>query len=412
MTSPILLSPAGSFDSLVAAIDNGANAVYFGVGHLNMRSHATANFTADDLPEIARRCHEAGVAAWMTVNIIAYDSDLEDIEALLNKAGEAGVDAIIAVDPAVFTLARNLGLAVHLSVQANLSNWRSAQFYAQWADVVVAARELTIEQLTSLVENIRLHDVRGPSGELLRVEAFVHGALCIGLSGRCGMSLCEYNTSSNRGACYQPCRRSYIVKDDDTGAEFKIENKYIMSPKDLCTIAQLPRLLDSGISVLKIEGRARASDYVAHTTRCYREALDMYLRHEPPTREKISQWREELMGVFNRTFWEGGYYLGEQTDVWAGTRDSQATIKKVFTGTILHYYPKPHVAEIALQSGNLRIGDKILITGNTTGAIETFITRILHDDKDVDFAGTGIKVTVPIETKVRENDKVFVLKER
>ena len=408
-----LLAPAGGQESLAAALANGADAVYFGVGDLNMRSHATVNFRQEELPEIVERCHSAGVSAWLTVNIIVYDSELQRVEALLGAAKKAGVDAVIAADPAVIRLAHAMRLPVHLSVQANVSNWQTVAFYAPYADVVVAARELRCEQLAELVRNIALHDLRGPSGELVRVEAFVHGALCIGLSGRCGMSLSEYpQTSSNRGNCYQPCRRAYWVKDAETGHEFHLQNQYIMSPKDLCTIAQLPKLLDAGVSVLKIEGRGRSADYVATTTRVYREALEFWENGQTPGPAQLEDWRKQLLGVFNRRFWEGGYYLGEQADIWAGTRDNQSTILKEFLGVVVHYYPKPQVAEILLQSGNLRVGQKVLVTGPTTGAIEFEVPSMQVLDQPADFAAPGADVCIPLATKVRPNDKIFALKSR
>ena len=407
-----LLAPAGGHEALSAALANGADAVYFGVGDLNMRSHATVNFRQEELPELAAKCHSAGAEAWLTVNIIVYDTELQRVEELLQTAKAAGIDAVIAADPAVIRLAHEFGLPVHLSVQANVSNWEAVAFYAPYVDVVVAARELTCEQLSGLVRNIEDHDICGPSGELVRVEAFVHGALCIGLSGRCGMSLCEYNTSSNRGNCYQPCRRAYLVKDAETGQEFQIQNQYIMSPKDLCTIAQLPKLLDAGVSVLKIEGRGRSADYVATTTRVYREALVAWQNGETPSPEQVADWRQQLLGVFNRRFWEGGYYLGEQADVWAGTRDNQSVIRKEFLGVVTHYYPRPQVAEVLLQSGNLRVGQRVLITGPTTGAIEFEVPSMQVLEKPADFAGPGADVCFPLATKVRPNDKIFALKER
>ena len=416
MTNPFrkiyLLAPAGGHEALAAALANGADAVYFGVGDLNMRSHATVNFRQEELPELAAKCHAAGTQAWLTVNIIVYDSELQRVVELLRAAKAAGIDAIIAADPAVIRLAHELGLPVHLSVQANVSNWQAVAFYAPYVDVVVAARELTCEQLAGLVQGIAEHDLRGPSGELVRVEAFVHGALCIGLSGRCGMSLCEYNTSSNRGSCYQPCRRAYLVKDAETGQEFQLQNQYIMSPKDLCTIAQLPKLLEAGVSVLKIEGRGRSADYVATTTRVYREALECWRRGGTASAEQVSVWREQLLGVFNRRFWEGGYYLGEQADIWAGTRDNQSTIRKEFLGVVTHYYPRPQVAEVLLQSGNLRVGQRVLITGPTTGAIEFEIPSMQVLEHPADFAGPGADVCFPLATKVRQNDKLFALKSR
>ncbi len=405
-----LLAPAGGHEALSAAIKNGADAVYFGIGDMNMRSHATTNFQQEELPEIVQRCHEAGVQAWMTLNVIVYDHELERVQQLLEAAKAAGVDAVIATDPAVITAARQLGLSVHLSVQSNVSNWQTVAFYSQFVDVVVAARELTLEQLQELSQAIKSHDLRGPSGELIRLEAFIHGALCIGLSGRCGMSLCEYNTSSNRGACYQPCRREYIVSDAETGYEFKIANRFIMSPKDLCTIGQLSALLNAGVSVLKIEGRGRSADYVAVTTRVYREALDWWQAGNESSPEKIDGWRQQLLSVFNRRFWEGGYYLGEDTGVWAGTRDNQSTTIKEFLGVVTHYYPRPKIAEVLLQSGNLRVGDRILVTGNTTGAVEARVESMQVNDAPADFAGITATVTFPLDEKVRINDKLFRIK--
>lgn len=408
----ILLAPAGGREALSAAIANGANAVYFGVGRMNMRSHAAVNFAVDDLPWVVDECHRHGVLAWLTVNIIAYDCELDAIGALLRRAKSAGVDAIVAADLAVMAMAREIGLPVHVSVQANISNWRSVQFFSRYAEVVVAARELSLEQLEQLHDNIVAHDLRGPQGELVRLEAFVHGALCIGLSGRCGMSLCEYNTSSNRGCCYQPCRREYLVRDAETGHEFRIDHQYIMSPRDLCTIAMLPQLLDAGVSVLKIEGRGRSADYVAAATRCYREALELWQLGESPAAEQLEGWRQTLLGVFNRRFWEGGYYLGVDAAVWAGTRDNQAIIRKEFLGVITHYYARPKVAEVALQSGNLRPGQRILVTGPTTGAVEYEVPSLQKDGVELDFAGIGTAVTFPIPVKLRVNDKVFALKSR
>lgn len=409
---PILLAPAGNHECLAAALKNGADAVYFGVGKWNMRCRANSNFAREELPEVVARCHEGGAKAWLTANIIAYDQELPEFQGLLESAGEAGVDAVIAADPAVLRRARALGIPCHLSVQANLSNWEAAAFYAPYVDTVVAARELSLEQLRELHENIVSRQIKGPGGELLRLEAFVHGALCIGLSGRCGMSLCEYGASSNRGSCYQPCRREYLVRDAETGMEFQLENRYIMSPKDLCTIAGLPRLLEAGVSVLKIEGRGRSADYVAVVTRCYREALDSWLAGRTPDEEQLRRWREALGGVFNRQFWEGGYYYGEQGDVWAGDRDSQATIRKTFLGVITHYYAHPRVAEVLLQSGNLQKGQRILVTGPTTGAVETVVEELQIQGNHIPFAGVGSQPTFPCQEKLRPGDKVFSLTPR
>ena len=410
--SPILLAPAGNWSCLSAALQNGANAVYFGVGRWNMRSRANTNFLREELPEVVRRCHESGVKAWLTVNIIAYDQELEEFQGLLEDAKRAGVDAVIGADPAVLLRARALGLPVHISVQANISNVEAIAFYAPYADTVVAARELTLEQLSALAEGIRERDLRGPGGELIRLEAFVHGALCIGLSGRCGMSLCEYNASSNRGSCYQPCRREYLVQDVETGTQFRVENRYIMSPKDLCTISGIPWLLGAGVSVLKIEGRGRSADYVATVTRVYREAVDLWCSGEVAAPQRLEGWRRALSQVFNRQFWDGGYYYGVQSDIWAGDRDSQATIQKRFLGIVTHYYGNPQVAEILLQAGNLRKGDRILVTGPTTGAVEGTVPTLQVQGREVDFAGIGSQPTLPFSPKVRSNDKVFLLSPR
>ncbi len=409
--APLLLAPAGNWSCLSAALQNGADAVYFGVGKWNMRSRANTNFREEELPEVVKRCHEAGVKAWLTVNIIAYDGELPEFQRLLEQAKSAGVDAVIGADPAVLLRARALGLPVHISVQANVSNLEAIAFYAPYADTVVAARELTLEQLSALAQGIRERELRGPSGELVRLEAFVHGALCIGLSGRCGMSLCEYNASSNRGSCYQPCRREYLVRDAETGVEFRLENQYIMSPKDLCTIGGLPLLLEAGVSVLKIEGRGRSADYVATVTRTYREALDFWRQGKTPSPSQIQQWREALAQVFNRQFWEGGYYYGRQSHIWAGDRDSQATVRKHFLGIVTHYYPRPKVAELLLQAGNLRKGDRILVTGPTTGALEFSVPSLQVREKETDFAGIGSQPTLPFPQKLRPNDKVFLLED-
>lgn len=406
-----MLAPAGNPEALSAAIANGADAVYFGVGDLNMRSHATSNFQPEQLPQIVQQCHDAGVKAWLAVNIILHDQELAAVEALLEQAAAAGVDAIIAADPAVMTMSRQRNLPVHVSVQANVSNWQAIAFYAPFADVVVAARELTLEQLQELSQAIHQHQLRGPSGELIRLEAFAHGALCIGISGRCGMSLCQYNTSSNRGKCYQPCRREYTITDVETGHQLQISNRYIMSPKDLCTIAQLPRLLNAGVSVLKLEGRGRSADYVATVTRCYRQALDCWLEDKTPTQEMLQEWLQQLRGVFNRGFWEGGYYLGEKTEIWAESCNSQATRRKELVGTIANYYQKSGVAMVQMRSGELHTGDLVLITGPTTGAVEFTLPEMLVDEKDATTAPAGTAPTFKCPHRVRFNDKVYRIHE-
>ncbi len=405
----ILLAPAGSFESLEAALQNGADAVYFGAGELNMRARAAANFSAEDLPEIVRRCRTRGAEAWLALNTIIYDEELEKVRALCRRAKETGVDAVIAMDPAVIRAAREAELPVHLSVQANAANIESVRFYAQYADVIVLARELSLEQIARICNEIREQEIRGPSGELIRIEVFVHGALCVAVSGKCYMSLAEFNHSANRGECFQSCRRSYTVRDTETGAEFAVDNRYVMSPKDLCTIEFLGELLDSGASILKIEGRGRSADYVAETVAVYREAVDLWKSGAVPSPEQRTVWKQRLAQVFNRGFWEGGYYLGRKLGEWAGSGDNQATVRKIFLGTIVNYYPRAGAAEVRLTSDSLPSGADLLITGNTTGALKLRAESVRVGDLAVPKAEKGTNTTFPCPAKVRENDKVYRL---
>ena len=405
----ILLAPAGSFESLEAALQNGADAVYFGAGELNMRARAAANFSAEDLPEIVRRCRTRGAEAWLALNTIIYDEELEKVRALCRRAKETGVDAVIAMDPAVIRAAREAELPVHLSVQANAANIESVRFYAQYADVIVLARELSLEQIARICNEIREQEIRGPSGELIRIEVFVHGALCVAVSGKCYMSLAEFNHSANRGECFQSCRRSYTVRDTETGAEFAVDNRYVMSPKDLCTIEFLGELLDSGASILKIEGRGRSADYVAETVAVYREAVDLWKSGAVPSPEQRTVWKQRLAQVFNRGFWEGGYYLGRKLGEWAGSGDNQATVRKIFLGTIVNYYPRAGAAEVRLTSDSLPSGADLLITGNTTGALKLRAESVRVGDLAVPQAEQGTPATFPCPAKVRENDKVYRL---
>ena len=409
---PMLLAPAGDWSALSAALDNGADAVYFGVGSLNMRSNAAANFQEAELPQVVARCHAQGAKAWLTANIIVYDGELAAMERLMDSAAEAGVDAVIAADPAVMQMARRRRLPIHLSVQANAANHRTLAFYAPYIDVAVAARELTLAQLRELSEAIRREDIRGASGELLRLEVFAHGALCIGISGRCGMSLCQHNTSSNRGSCYQPCRRSYVVRDEETGQELKLENKYIMSPRDLCTIGRVGELLEAGASVLKLEGRGRSADYVATVTRCYREAVDAWIAGENVTPERLSGWRQALSGVFNRGFWEGGYYMGEESGSWACGSDSQATLRKECIGVVEDYYVRSGIAQVRMNAGRVRLGERLLCIGPTTGAEEMVPAELRADENSADEAVAGQVLTFPCKAKLRRGDKVYVLRQR
>ena len=406
---PVLLAPAGSFESLEAALQNGANAVYFGVGKLNMRSQATVNFSKEDLPEIVRRCHGKNARAWLAVNTVIYDGELEEVRELCGLAKNAGIDAVIAMDPAVIQTAAELGVPVHLSVQANISNIESVRFYSRFADVVVLARELSLEQISRICREIQEQDIRGPSGEPVKVELFIHGALCVAISGKCYMSLASFNTSANRGACFQSCRRKYTVRDTETGAEFMIDNQYVMSPKDLCTIEFFDQILDSGVSILKIEGRGRSADYVARTTAVYREAIEHRKAGKKYTPDKIAEWETRLAEVFNRGFWKGGYYLGHKLGEWAGSGDNQASVKKVFLGTVVNYFPKAKAAEVLLTSGYLEKGTRLLVTGNTTGAIELCANHLRVNDRETRFALKGSDVTFHSETKLRPNDKVYRL---
>ena len=406
---PILLAPAGSFESLEAALQNGAGAVYFGAGRLNMRARAAVNFTPDDLPEIVRRCHAKQAKAWLTLNTILYDGEVDEVRELCRQARTAGIDAVIAMDPAVIGAAAETGLPVHLSVQANISNMESVRFYSRCADAVVLARELTLEQIARICRGIREQEIRGPSGELVKVEVFIHGALCVAISGRCYMSLAEFNSSANRGGCFQSCRRKYLVRDADNGMEFTIDNQYVMSPKDLCTIECLDAILDSGVSILKIEGRGRSADYVARTVSIYRKAVDLWLSGKRPSPEQRAEWKRALAEVFNRGFWEGGYYLGRKPGEWAGCGDNRATMKKCFLGTVVNYYPKAKAAEVRLSAESLHNGTHLLVTGNTTGAVEVEADGLRVDDVPVPCAEKGSFATFPCETKLRPGDKVYRL---
>ncbi|MBR2363924.1 MAG: U32 family peptidase, partial [Lentisphaeria bacterium] len=331
-----LLAPAGSFESLSAALSNGADAVYFGVGKLNMRSRATVNFTMKDLPVIAEMCHKKGVQAWMTLNTVVFDEELEEVRTLCEAAKKAGIDAVIASDHAVLEIARQKSLSIHLSVQANITNLESVRFYAKYADIMVLARELTLKQISRICKGIKEERITGPSGNPVKIEVFVHGALCVAVSGKCYMSLALFNTSANRGDCYQPCRRAYTVKDAVNGNELEIENHYVMSPQDICTIEILPRLLEAGVSVLKIEGRGRSADYVAKVTAVYREAVDLWKQGGKPEKEVLEVWKNRLGEVFNRGFWHGGYYLGEKSGEWACSGENKASRKKILCGKVVN----------------------------------------------------------------------------
>jgi len=402
-----LMSPAGSEAALAAAIDAGADSVYFGVGRLNMRARS-ANLAVDDLPGIARRCRAAGVRSYLALNTIVYDEELDEMHALCDAALASGVSAVIATDIATIEYARSIGLEVHISVQANVTNFQALQFYARYADTVVLARELSLEQIASLAQKVRNQTLCGPSGQPVRLELFAHGALCVAVSGKCFMSLSQYNRSANRGACFQPCRRSYRVTDEETGEELVIDNKYVMSPKDLCTVQFLDRIAAAGISVLKIEGRGRSADYTATTTRVYREALDALAAgtYDPSACEV---WVEQLARVFNRGFWHGGYYCGEKLGEWAGAADSQATERRDEIGVVSNYFSKASVAEFTLRRYPLNNGDPLLVEGPTTGALRFTAENLRVDGRPAETARPGDLVTLALPRQVRRQDKVFRL---
>ncbi len=407
-----ILAPAGSFAALNAALAAGADSVYFGVGNLNMRAGGALNFSVADLPEIVSLCHAAGAKACLAVNTVVYDSELAEMETLCTAAKNAGVDACIAGDMAVVTFLREIGMRVHLTVQCNICNIRAVRYYARFADVMVLARELTLTEIADIVETIRKENICGPGGELVKVEVFAHGALCIGLSGRCGMSLCTYNKSSSRGVCLQNCRRRYLVRDVETGAELELDHQYIMSPRDLCTVDVLDRILDAGVSILKLEGRGRPADYVRIVTSVYRAAASAW-RDGTFTAEKASAWHRELERVFNRGFWVGGYYLGMETGIWSGQGGSLASEQKIFIGKITNYYSRISVAELKIETENeIHPGDKLVIIGNKTGAVEVLIQELRLDAGSVPSAKRGDVAAFPVPAKVRFADKVYLLKQR
>lgn len=404
-----IMAPAGSFESLRAAVQGGANSVYFGVEQLNMRAKSANNFHLSDLPEIVRICEENNMKSYLAVNTIMYDHDIRIMKMLVDKAKEANVTAIIASDQAVLNYAFEKGVEIHLSTQLNISNIESLAFYAHFADVVVLARELTLKQVKDIAKGIKERDLRGPKGELIRIEMFAHGALCMAVSGKCYLSLHEVNSSANRGACQQTCRKSYTVINNETGYELEIDNEYIMSPKDLMTLNFVDEMLDSGITVLKIEGRARPAEYVKTVTQAYREAVDA-VYDGTFTQEKIDAWVEQLKTVFNRGFWDG-YYLGRKLGEWTKEYGSRATKQKVYIGRGSNYFSKINVAEFKLESGELHVGDEILITGPTTGVIQTVVEEIRLDLDPVDKAVKGDIISIPIAEKVRRADKLYRIEE-
>ncbi|MCX7548839.1 U32 family peptidase [Xanthomarina sp. F1114] len=404
-----LMAPAGNFESLQAALDNGANSVYFGVEQLNMRARSTVNFTLEDLPEIARRCEKNNVRSYLTLNTIIYDHDLSIVKTLLKQAKAANITAVIAMDQAVIASAREIGMEVHISTQLNITNIETVKFYSLFADTMVLSRELSLRQVKKITEQIEKEQIKGPSGRLIEIEIFGHGALCMAVSGKCYMSLHSHNSSANRGACKQNCRKKYTVIDQETGFEMELDNEYIMSPKDLCTIDFLDEIADAGIKVLKIEGRGRAPEYVAKVIKCYRDAIDS-VANETYNKEKVISWMQELEKVYNRGFWSG-YYLGQKLGEWSTGSGSHATQKKVYLGKGTHFYPKAKIGEFKIEAFDIAVGDTILITGSTTGAKEMEVTEMMINDTKSDNASKGDVVTIPVDFRIRPSDKLYKIVE-
>ena len=402
-----IMAPVGSRESLAAAIHAGANSVYFGIGKLNMRSHSANHFTIDDLKEIAETCNAQNIKTYLTVNTVIYGEDITTMHEIIDAAKDANITAVIASDVAVMMYCRQVGVEVHLSTQLNISNIDALKFYAQFADVAVLARELNMDQVKKIHEQIIKQNICGPKGQPIRIEMFCHGAFCMAISGKCYMSLHDANRSANRGECVQICRRSYTVTDNETGNQLEIDNKYIMSPKDLKTIRFIDRMMDSGVRVFKIEGRARGPEYVHTVVTCYREAIQSVL-DGTFTEEKKDKWDERLSTVFNRGFWDG-YYQGQKMGEWTKEYGNKATEKKVLIGKVMKYFSRLGVAEIAVEANTFAKGDKLLITGNTTGAMFLNAEEIRYDLKPVDVAEQGWRVSIPVPDKVRPNDKLFKL---
>lgn len=406
-----VMAPAGSFAAMAAAINAGCDSIFFGVEQLNMRARAANNFQISDLEEVAARAKEAGIKTYIALNTIMYDHDLILMKKIIDEAKRVGITAIIAADIAALQYGNEIGIDVHASTQLSISNFESVKFYSKFCNTMVLAREVDLKMIKKICQQIREEDIRGPSGEPIKIEIFVHGALCIAPSGRCQMSLIQTNTSAQRGACLQECRKKYRIIDEDSGREMRVENQYILSPKDLCTIHFLDQILDAGVEILKIEGRGRSPDYVDIVTRCYREAVDS-INDGTYGPEKIDKWMKELATTYNRGF-SDGYYMGRPLPEWSGYAGNRAKDERVFVGLVSHYFKKSQIAEIKLQANPLKVGDRLLIMGNTTGVVKTEIKEIM-DEKDqlCDEVKNPATITVPVADVVRKNDKVYILKER
>ncbi|WP_179375536.1 peptidase U32 family protein [Winogradskyella wichelsiae] len=404
-----LMAPAGNFESLQAALDNGADSIYFGVEQLNMRARASVNFTLDDLQEIVKRCEAKNVRSYLTLNTIIYDHDLSIVKTLIKKAKEANITAVIAMDQAVIAVAREHGMEVHISTQINVTNIETVKFYALFADTMVLSRELSLRQVKHITEQIEKEQIKGPSGRLIEIEIFGHGALCMAVSGKCYMSLHSSNSSANRGACKQNCRKKYTVIDQETGFEMELDNEYIMSPKDLCTIDFLDEIAEAGVKVLKIEGRGRAPEYVAKVIKCYRDAIDS-VANDTYSKEKVISWMQDLEKVYNRGFWSG-YYLGQKLGEWSTGSGSHAVQKKVYLGKGTHFYPKAKIGEFKIEAYDITVGDTVLVTGPTTGAKEMEVTEMMVNDLKSEKGSKGDVITIPLNFRIRASDKLYKIVE-
>jgi U32 family peptidase len=400
-----LMAPVGSFEALATAVRSGADSVYFGLGKLNMRAKSSINFVPDDLNKIVRLCRQFNKRAYLTINVVFYDGELDEMKRVIDLAREKGVDAVIASDQSAISYAHKQGMEVHLSTQVNISNIDSLKWYSQFADAVVLARELNLAQVSEITKKIHSQQIKGPSGKLIRIEIFAHGALCMAISGKCYLSLNQHNMAANRGECLQDCRRSYTVRDKDTGFELDIDNEYIMSPKDLCTIHFINKIIDSGVRLLKIEGRARSPEYVKIVTECYDEAIRSVIAGSY-TAENIAGWEQRLSTVFNRGFWDG-YYLGRKLGEWSFAYGSQSTSKKVYVAKSINYFSKIGIADFLCEAGSLHTGEKILIIGPTTGVIEHIVNEIQVDYKNVSTTTAGERFSIPVPRKIRRADKLY-----
>ena len=401
------MAPVGSYESLTAAIQAGADSVYFGVGNLNMRSRSANNFGLEDLIQIVNTCKENGLKSYLTLNTIIYDNELTEMQSIIDTAKQAGITAIIASDIAAMSYARSVGVEVHLSTQCNITNTEAIRFYSQFADVVVTARELALRQVAEITKFIDENQIKGPSGKLVQIEVFAHGALCMAVSGKCYLSLDNANMSANRGACLQFCRRQYKVSDYDSEVELKIDNSYIMSPKDLKTIDFLDKIIHAGVQVLKIEGRGRSAEYVKTVVECYKEAAES-VQNGTYTKEKIKDWEARLATVYNRGFWDG-YYLGRKMGEWTERYGSQATMTKVYVGKITNFFSNLNIAEVKIETHDLQVEDSLLIIGPTTGVYEDTVQEIRVDLQPVPKAEKGVSCSIPVKQLVRRGDKVYKL---